>query len=548
MKNLRRILFTAAASALFLSSCEDAYDIVQDGELNESAAFQSVDDIALFLNGVYGQASNTNAIGFTAVITDEAGIGSQSGGQNVDLYKYVLDNNDGFANGIWLGNYSLINYSNRLLRGAARVTPDPADEAYYNSMLAEARVLRAFGHLQLLTYFSTDMKDDNALGVILMDRVPATDEDLPRNTNGEVFALIESDLAFADTYLQDRAGVTAYKYVTKNMVNAMRARMYAYRGNYPLAEQYADQALAQRSISQAGTISGAANNFISSGVAAGLPAANNNFYLLTGSGPTNDYAKMWGDFAQGEVIFALSRPALAGQQQVGGLFYFNRTQLSGGPYHDMDYNLFKLLDDPLADGAGNDFDIRRVAFVDPTSVIPADPEAPGDFRTQSIPLIDKYRGKSGATGADLMNDLKIFRASEMLLIKVEARIAAGDLATAATLIKQLRDARIYTKVVTPANTTTTAPPRPLPVYANATQAWADLLKERRVELCFEAHRYIDLKRLGSLAGVTNDRFHRECETNNVGICALPNNDYRYTMPIPRPELNANANIQQNPNY
>jgi len=574
MKKVKRLLFVLAAGVA-IASCEDAIDIVQVGELNEDAAFQSVGDVQAFLNGTYSQASMKSAIGFTSVFTDEAGIGSQSGGQNLDLYKYFLTVDDGFAEGIWSGNYTLINYTNRLLRGAARVTPEASELAAYNSMLAEARVLRAFGHLQLLTYFSTDLKNDNALGVILMDRVPDVDEDLPRSTNGEVFALIEADLAYADANLIDHSGANGYKYVSKMMVNAMRARMYAYRGMYTQAEQYADLVINNTQgvqLVQGGTVDGriAASSaqstvILTSTPQRGYPSATNNFYLMTGSGPTNEYAKMLGDFSRGEVIFALSRPALASSGQIADLFYFNRTMLSGGPYHDMDYNLFDLINDPLEDGTtNNDLDIRRIGYVDPTSVIPADPEAVGDFRTMSVICIDKYRGKAGATGADLMNDHKVFRMSEMYLIKAEARIAAGDLNGAAQLVKQIRDARTYTYAVqntssasqtifgvavAPGTTETFVPaPRPLPTYASPTEAWADVLKERRIELAYEGHRYIDLKRLGAAATTTIDRFHRECETNNVGQCALPLSDDRFTMPVPRAELNANSNIQQNPGY
>ena len=149
-------------------------------------------------------------------------------------------------------------------------------------------------------------------------------------------------------------------------------------------------------------------------------------------------------------------------------------------------------------------------------------------------MIDKYPGKAGL---DLINDLKIFRLSEMYFIKAEALVSEGDLAGAAAIIKTIRDVR------------NRLAPQPLPVYANATAAWADILKERRIELCYEGHRYIDLKRLGALAGgLTIDRYTRDCET--VQTCSIPLTDYRFTVPIPINEINTNPNIraQQNPGY
>jgi hypothetical protein len=132
-----------------------------------------------------------------------------------------------------------------------------------------------------------------------------------------------------------------------------------------------------------------------------------------------------------------------------------------------------------------------------------------------------------------MNDLKVFRASEMLLIKAEALADANDLSGAATLIKQLRDARMGAATA-------------LPSYSSKADAFGDIMDERRVELCFEGHRYKDLKRLGSRANRSVERDPIDCAINNA--CSISNDDYRFTFPIPLVELNANPNIQQNPNY
>ncbi|MGL2966478.1 RagB/SusD family nutrient uptake outer membrane protein [Flavobacterium sp. XGLA_31] len=536
MKKIK-YLFVLIFLGAFLS-CEDAYNIVQDGEFGEEATFKTVDDMELYLNGVYDYASDLAEIKFTAIITDELGVGNQNAGQDKELGGFILNSNEGLADNIWISQYSLINRANRLLRGATRITPDASEVDRYNSIIGQARALRAYGHFQLLTYFSTDLKDDNALGVILMDRVPDTFERLPRNTNGEVFALIESDLQFAEDNVIDRDMTTApnskpWTYISKNFVNALRARMYAYRGNYPLAKQYADLAINNAGVTLAS--------------AAATPFSAANFYNPTST--TNPYRRMWQDLSRGEIIFSLDRPA--GTETVASIFYFNRTQFSGGPFHDMGRNLFNLMDssagNPLATGVVGD--IRAYAFIDPTSKVDqAGPVITGVagsapyytdnnqafdvYKATDVLCIDKYPGKPGN---DLGNDLKIFRLSEMYFIKAEALVAEGDLNGAATILKTIRDVR---------NKNGTA--QPLPNYANATEAWADILKERRIELCFEGHRYIDLKRLGSLANVGIDRYSRDCES--LGACSIDLTDYRFTMPIPINELNANPNMVQNPNY
>lgn len=111
----------------------------------------------------------------------------------------------------------------------------------------------------------------------------------------------------------------------------------------------------------------------------------------------------------------------------------------------------------------------------------------------------------------------------------------GDLAGAANYIKQIRDARFGSE-------------QPTPSFASPQEAFAGVLEERRVELAFEGHRWLDLKRLGTEANAQIDRDPLDCAL--TGACTLPVDDYRFTLPIPLIEINANSVIaeQQNPGY
>jgi hypothetical protein len=175
-------------------------------------------------------------------------------------------------------------------------------------------------------------------------------------------------------------------------------------------------------------------------------------------------------------------------------------------------------------------DVRRYAYIDPTSII--DP----NYATSTSPIntdklvIDKYPGK---TSAATRNDLKLIRLSEMYFILAEAEVAANNLSAAQALIQQVRVARNYNGTAT------------TPAYASAQTAYADILKERRAELALEGHRYIDLKRLAAQAGVTMDR---NATDDIVTVTNLPNGSYKYTLPIPLAETSANPNAQQNPGY
>ena len=523
MKKFKQILISSFVMLFMFSSCEDAYNIVQDGEINEES-LTTLSDLQDYMNGaVYSSLSISNEIAFSAIFTDETSIGRGNGGQDVSLHRFFLNSDDGYAAGILYGAYGTINKVNRTLRIANRIGAPtaPADLVKYNSILAESRALRAFSYLRLLTYFSTDMTNDNALGTMFIGNdVPKASDFYPRTTNGVIFAAMEDDLNFAF----DNVSTTNYKYVTKNMINALRARMYLYRGNYPLAKQYAEAVIATSSL-QLTSATPVPNNAPQNG-GPGAGAWNASFY---GSSSSNPYRKMWNDSSQGEIIFAFDRPAAGGWENIAGNFTTNTTSASGSPLHELSRNLFNLF-------VSTPGDVRRYANVDPTSAINPNYDTPGvDYIFTDVLVIDKYPGKSGFP---LRNDVKVFRLSEIYFILAECYAQEGNINGAtnsvASVIKKIRDARNFIG------------PQPLKTYADVTEAYADILLERRLELCFEGHRYIDLKRIGTLAGKQMDR--NITDDAIPGPLTLPNDDYRFTMPIPRSELNANGSVSQNPGY
>lgn len=528
MKRIKLIFICSFFTVFMFSSCEDAYKIVQDGELNESA-ITTIPQMQSYFNGLYAGVSISDQIGFTGVFTDECSVGRGNGGQNLSLHRFLLTTGEGYVSSIWFDNYQTINRVNRLLRIAdeqVAVPTDPVELATYNSILAQAKALRAFSYFQLLTYFSTDLKDDNALGVMLFTNVPGAGEKLPRVANGLVFAQIENDLDYAYNNVVASA-TTPYKYVSKPMITALRARMYLYRGNYTLAKQYAQDAIATAGVTLtlANPVpAGAPTNPFS--IPSASTAWNNSFY---GATTTNPYRRMWADLAQGEIIWSLDRPAAGTWESIATQFTTNSSNLVGSPLFEVSRALFNKL------GATSG-DVRRYANVDPTSIYNVNYATDPNYIATDVIVIDKYPGKPGFV---TRNDIKVFRLSEMYFILAECLANEGNINGAsnsvASVIKQISDARHFLGA------------QPLPVYADATAAWAGILSERRLELCFEGHRYIDMKRLGTLAGQTLDRDPTDDQITGSPL-SIPNNDYRFTLPIPLDELNGNPTIQQNPGY
>ncbi|MBC2838313.1 RagB/SusD family nutrient uptake outer membrane protein [Robiginitalea sp. SC105] len=265
------------------------------------------------------------------------------------------------------------------------------------------------------------------------------------------------------------AASNGVEFVNPDMLTALEARIKLYTGEY----------------AQAGALAGS--------LIQKYPLADRDAYTA-----------MFGDTDNTEVIFKLRRTAA--DFAIGEIWYFN---VGGGPFPflEMSNGLFDRLDpDDVR------YDVNFWAEV----------SAPAD----NSHLIGKYRNPG------FVNDLKVFRVSEMYLIQAEAAARQGNLTDAAQTLKQLRDAR-FGSDTTPES------------FSSPEEAVVAILDERRIELAFEGHRYLDIRRTRELTGTGINRDPRDCQVQN---CELPVSDYRFNPPVPLAELVGNDNMEQNPGY
>lgn len=153
----------------------------------------------------------------------------------------------------------------------------------------------------------------------------------------------------------------------------------------------------------------------------------------------------------------------------------------------------------------SDEDARKKLFV-------TDPEAGTQYWTT------KYAGKDNSSPS--YNNTILIRLSEMYLNRAEAQIkgATVDGATAQSDMAAVAKARgVAPEAVTERGVFT----------------------ERRKELAFEGHIIYDFARFG---------YSLKREDTNATLKEIPFPNYRWAMPIPKSEIDANPNMVQNPNY
>jgi hypothetical protein len=503
----------------FITSCDKELlvpftpGVLTDDKLTTTADMQRV------LNSAYANFINRTDIVYSSVITDEIGIGFANGGQGINT-EFVFFQNaaSGNPNAIWNSCYFSLARANRVLAFASQVvTTSPGDVELLKRQRAEALVLRAMAHIKILSYFSADPKSDAALaGVLSTAIVTVSEPSKQRATNGAFYTQIHKDLndaiALFDTNIFPPGSVApalpyapnvVSSYPSKNLAKAMKARAFGLKGDYINAQIWADDVI------------------LTSGISLATAAQYNSVFHSD-----NEAAGV-------EVIFRFKRTLQNSSQgtNLGNGYASVDTTVGGSAFYEIGRSLFNILN-------ATPLDVRRSTIVHPTSIIDPNYATSANFRTSDQLILGKHRGTAG-TGA-LNSDFKIARIAEMFFLRAEARVAAGDLVGAATAVKAILDRRF-------------AAPQPLPVYANPTAAWKAILDQERIEFAFEGYRFIDLKRIGTLAGATLDRDVADylSSTNNFPAgnpANMPLNSTKFTLPIPLDELNANPTIQQNPGY
>ena len=479
------------AALLMIVSCEDATELVQEGELNEEVAFQTIADLQTGLNGAYaaygpdfGGNGNGDAIYTNAILSDNIKAGQASNGQGAQDYSYFVDFGGGSpASAIWANRYATINRVNRVLRAMSNLTfTVESDITEANHIKGQLLALRALAHFDLFEYFTVDYQDANALSIINVDFVPATSDAFERNTVAETIDFIKADLDEANNLLDPSNSTTSTPiFISRDFIKAMRIKLAVDEGDF------------------GADILALANQLMND-----YPLANQTQYTV-----------MFLDADNTEVIFKLSR--VAGDNGVGGLFYFNQVMPSDG-FLEMSNQLLNELSELPGD-------IRRSVNLAPASTVVGVNDPANEL------LINKYPG--GAGGLQV-NDIKLIRSSEIQLLKAEIQARNSMLADAAQTVQDLRDAR-------------TGSASPAPVYNSLNVALTDILEERRKEFCFEGKRFLDIKRIGGDIGLGVSRAPVDCASFDAP-CELAVNDFRFTLPIPQNELDGNNQISQNPGY
>lgn len=540
------------------SSCKKGLlDVFPSDALSDATVFTDINVANRVLTNIYGTLPNgfarrdqnpgdagwSRGMSAFAMATDDAEANNLASSTH-GLNQGVLPTTWAYADDIWVQNYAVIRKANSFME---KIDAVPADETAKKRMKAEAQFLRAFCYAELVKCFG---------GVPLM-LVAGTPEDaiIPRNTYDECVVQIVKDCDEAAANLPVITAASDLGRATRMAALSLKARILLYYAsplNNPtnLQERWTNAA-----------------NAAKAAMAYGPPPGSGEYGLFP------DYYRLFLDkLGNKEVIFArkFQNPSINPSDGARAKWYMSVPGVNDGAWGG--FSPTQNLVDAYEMKNG-----KRIN--DPTSGY--DPQSPYTNRDSRLDksilhqgsvykagiIIETFRGgntnnssrlDSSKTGYGLLklvdtskygaaggadNDWIFLRYAEVLLNYAEAQNeAVGPDASVYDAINQVR-ARSGQPGLTAGLSQT---------------AMRDAIRnERRVELCFEEHRFFDVRRWK--LGMTYFReairkVQIERTSGGTLIYSYPQwetrdyKEFQDRLPIPQSEMDKNGQLIQNTGY
>jgi hypothetical protein len=479
-------------------SCSDEFLNEFPSNSQSPDNIKTVADAQIVLNGAYDLIQNNdyynaNIITDNDVRSDDMQTADEGRIDDEYLYRYTAQAD--FDAGSWAQPFTVLRHVNTILAFIDDIETKLTDEEVLKADIkGQALTLRALAHFDLCRQFGRQYSHDNgaSLGIPIIIRVLNPYEKLARNTVAEVYAQVIADLNEAIPLLSESKRLGK---VNAWAAKTLLARVYLYMEDNT-------------------------NAFTTA-----VDVINNSPYTLM---TRSDYVDSWSNpNGSSESIFSI----INNSADNGGGESVNNLSDPGG------YGQFIATQD-LIDLIRSDLnDIRvEMLYVDQFSMKnnPADPTAdpttwgrvlkyPGHGNTKARIVAFQETGAPLAVAA-YVNNVAVFRLSELYLIAAEAAIKNSDEVNATFYLN---------KIVERAN--------PAATVSESDVNLDRILTERRKEFMAEGHRFFDLVRnKRDIVRSYSKRIY-----DNATPLLIKWDDYRIIFPIPQNELNINPMTQNN---
>ena len=477
---MKKSLYTLIICAILSVSCESWLEVKPKDALPGSNILSTLSGIESLLMGAYDDMQSSSLYGRNIICTPEILADNCGLAQGGYMYRDEYRNIRGSGCNIWTSAYVVIGISNDVIAAIDKIEVDGSDAERRDRIKGEALFIRGLLYFDLLRSYAREpghLMNNFDLGVPLVTEpfVSMGPDAFPvRSDISAIWQQVEADLNASFSLLDGNDGNIFPQRANSYAAKALLARAFLYQSKWTEAVD-----------------------------AAGWVISQNKVSIHNG-----DYKDIYTDGVESLLELRFAAPEAMGS---GSLHAVYGTMDDG--YRD-------------ADGYGNGqgsgegeliiAENLRILF------------EPGDKRTEMMRKAyfaggkvwwsTKFNSWQGSFGQD---NVPLIRISELYLIRAEAALNLGtpNYTQARSDLNAIRQARGVS-----------ASPDSDATLATAVQ------KERRLELCFEGHRFFDLKRLGKDI------------TKELPSVTLPYTDFKVVSGIPQTEMDVNKNLVNNPGY
>lgn len=196
MKN-KILISTLLVSASLLTACHGEMDFDPYGKVPQEKFWQTEDDAVAGVVACYGKLCDWPFFEPTTLALEEMASGNTAKGSTPDdqpdldkILKFQFTPSMNIFDVFWKSRYSVINACNQAI---TNIEPMTFDETKKNSLLGEARFIRAWLYFELVRTFGE---------VVIYDGLPENNAyNIPKSSVAEVYSFIERDLKFGIDYL-----------------------------------------------------------------------------------------------------------------------------------------------------------------------------------------------------------------------------------------------------------------------------------------------------------------------------------------------------------
>ena len=244
-----------ASLVMTLTGCSDFLTVEQKGKTTIPSFLSDPRGLQAGLIGAYNKFYTYYDGEFSKypeVAGNMSSINLSSGSSMLEQYNFTPDpENATTAYYIWYRiNEAQVNVNNIIQYVPIVEAAYPAEAAKCKKILGQALLLRAHCHFDLVRVYAQPYNytaDASHLGVPVLTRTPGPNDNPARATVKDVYNQVLSDLNQASGLLTDEVATNRF-YVSLQAVNAMFSRVYLYMEDWQNALDYAERAIANKSL------------------------------------------------------------------------------------------------------------------------------------------------------------------------------------------------------------------------------------------------------------------------------------------------------------